>query len=383
MEAMLTGKPRSVAIGALRALLVPLRDKWGDEAAFREAALDVLAREGGGALYDEKQSPAHLEQFYRQVQWAWATYFRAIENVAQLDNLFKELDLAAAKAASPLQQGLLWVASRLQQQAIAFLQTPRGEEQVAKVLEAVGEQRAGLERALGNPEQLTLERVEEVLVALARQTLGGTPGAFELSALAGHLLELVRAAARRPRKLNVSQDDTPRNDAFTQLMAALLEPVRAAELNEARTRYARMGDEERNRRFNEFRRALVRMIGEVAPLAPEGFEAFCEAIEARLFPYPEPLQFIRSYARPIWNSGAQSGAFANMTTPQSVEHAYESMVKSRQGNPVVLEIARAFAMRNFRTGAAEGEPPGAVLRQTDLKTQFGWPTTLAELKAAL
>jgi hypothetical protein len=381
MEAMLAGKPRSVAIGALRALVVPLREHWGDPAGFREAGLDVLAREGGGSLYDEKQSPAHLEQIYYQVQRARATYFRSIENAAQLEHLFKELDLGAAKAASPLQQGVLWLASRLQQQAIAALQEPKVKEQIARVLEAVPEQRGQLVRALGTAEELTLDRVEEALAALAQRVLAGTPGAFELIALAGHLLEQVRQAARRPRKIDLAQDEAPRNDAYTALLATLLEPVRHAELNEARQRYARMSEEEKNRRFNEFRRALLRIIGEVAPFAPEGFEPFCAAIETHLHPYPEPLQFIRTYARPIWNNGAQSNIFTNSTTPQSVQHTYEQMAKARQGNPVVLEIAKAFALRNFRQSEVSGK--SAALREVNLKAEFGWPTTMDELKSAL
>ncbi|HKI99616.1 MAG TPA: hypothetical protein VKB51_14170 [bacterium] len=381
MEAMLAGKTRSVAIGALRALVVPLREHWGDLAAFREAALDVLAREGGGALYDEQQSPAHLEQFYRQVQRARATYFRPSENPAQLEQLYKELDLTAAKSASPMQQGVLWVASRLQQQVIAFLQIPRTEEQISRVLDAVQGERATLARPVANTEQLTLDRVEEVLGAFAQHVLGGTLSTFERTALAGHLLEIVREAARRPPRFDVSNDETPRNDALTALLAVMLEPVRAAELNEARLRYARFSDEEKNKRFNEFRRLLLRIIPEAAPAAPEGFETFCEAIESRLFPYPEPLQFIRSYARPIWSNGAQSSAFTNLTTPQSVQHTYEAMIKAHQGNPVVLEIARAFALRNFRS--EDSGDQSAVLRETDLKGEFGWPTTMAELKAAL
>jgi hypothetical protein len=381
MEAMLAGKPRSVAIGALRALVVPLRERWGNPDAFREAGLDVLAREGGGSLYDEKQSPAHLEQLYRQVQRARATYFRPIENTAQLEQLYKELDLAAAKSASPLQQGVLWLASRLQQQAIAYLQSPPAQEAVSRVLAAVPDERAALNRALGPADQLTLDRVEDALAELAQRVLAGTLAPFEQTALAGHLLERVRVAARRPRRLDVPQDEAPRNDALTALLAALLDPVRLAELNEARLRYARMGEEEKNRRFNEFRRALLRLVAEVAPFAPEGFDAFCEAIEARLYPYPEPMQFIRTYARPIWNNGAQSNIFTNVTTPQGVEHTYEQLAKARQGNPVVLEIAKAFALRNFRQSA--GGQKAESLKDVNLKQEFGWPTTIAELKAAL
>jgi hypothetical protein len=380
MEAMLVGKPRSVAIGVLRALVVPLKEHWGAIELFREAGLDVLAKEGGGTLYDEKNSPAHLEQLYRQVQRARATSFRAIESSAQLDQLHKELDLSAAKAASPLQQGVLWLASRLQQQAIAYLQQPAAQEQIAKVLAAIAQQREGFGRLLGKTDQLTLERVEEVLAEFAQQSLGGALGAFERTALAGHLLEKVREAGRRPRKLDVSNDDAPRNDAMTALLAVFMEPVRQGELNEAKLRYARLSEEEKTKRYNEFRRNLQRIIGEVAPAAAEGFESFCDAIERRMYPYPEPLQFIRTYARPIWNNGAQSNVFANATTPQSVEHAYEQAAKAKQGNPVTLEIAKAIALNNFRQ-ASRGK--AVNLGEINLKSEFGWPSTVAELKTVI
>lgn len=381
MEAMLTGKPRSVAIGALRALVVPLREHWGDLEAFREAGLDVLAKEGGGTLYDEKQSPAHLEQVYRQTVRARAMHFRPIENTAQLETLFKELDLLAAKNTSPLQQGVLWLAMRIQHQAIAYLQQPATEGQVNSVLEAVNPRRNDLERALGDPQKLTLDRIESVLGALAKDVLAGLPGPFEQSVLAGHLLERVRAAARRPPRIDVTTDEAPRNDALTALFAVFLEPVRAAELNEAKARYARLSDAERTRRYNEFRRTLVRIVQDIASFAPHGFDVFCEALETRLYPYPEPLQFIRSFARPIWNSGAQSSAFTNATTPQGVQLLYEQYSASRQGNPVMLELARAFALHNFRGANGDGNAP--PLTEVDLKEQFGWPTTIRELQAAL
>ncbi len=77
MEALLAGKTRSVAIGVLRALVVPLREYWGDLQGFREAGLDVLAREGGAILYDDVQSPEHLEQVYRQVLRSRALHIRS------------------------------------------------------------------------------------------------------------------------------------------------------------------------------------------------------------------------------------------------------------------------------------------------------------------
>ncbi|NIP74013.1 MAG: hypothetical protein GWO16_13785 [Gammaproteobacteria bacterium] len=380
MEAMLARKPRSQAIGVLRTLVVPLREHWGNLPAFVAAGLEVLKREGGGQFFDEKESPAHLEQLYRQVLRTRASYFRPVENVAQLEHLYKELDLAAAKAASPMQQGVLWLASRLQQQAITYLQRPGTEEQFGKVLAGVAQERDTLVRPFSDPERITLERVEAVLAQFAQHVLGGTLEPFQADVLAGKLLELVREAARKPPQ-EASVEDLPENEPTTPLLVTLTEPVRQGELNEARQRYSRLSEDEKNRRYNAFRRGLLGIIAEVAPFAPEGFETFCAAIEARMYPYPERLEFIRSFARNIYNNGSQITAFDQAQTPQSVEQRYEQMVKARQGNPLVLEVAKALALHNFRNSAREAN--AAYLREVDLKQEFGWPATMAELEAAM
>jgi hypothetical protein len=367
-----------VVLGTLRALVVPLREHWGQVERFCQAGLEIFSREGGGALFDAKQSPAHLEQLYRQVVRARALHFRAVEHAAQLEQLFKGLELAAN--ASPVQQSVLWLASRLQQQAIGILQNPRIKSGLRQILATLDERRGDLLRALGPLEKLGTERVEAALGALAQSVVGNL-STFEQSTIGGHLLEIVRKAARRPPRLGMTLEHLPQNDALTPLLAALLEPVRTAELNDAQARYARMGDAEKNRLFNDFRRGLVAVATEVAPYAPEGFRTFCQAVETRLFPYPQPLQFIRPYARPVWNTGAQSSLFAAAQTPQNVQHIYETLAKARQGNPAVLEIAYAFAMRNFREDGSA--PRESTLHELDLKTEFNWPATLDALQRAL
>jgi len=378
MESMMTGKPRSVVIGALRALVIPLREHWGDMEAFKEGGLDVLAREGGGVLYDEDKSPAHLEKVYAEVDQLRALHFRAIENNVQLEHLFKELDLAANKMQSPMQQGLLWLASRLQQQANTFLQSDGARAQKKKVLAAVGNRREPLTRALGNTAQLTLNRVERVLSAFIGQVLGTATPEFERTALGGHLLELARASARTPPDSDAGEPGAEEEDQnLAALLGVLTEPVRLAEVNEARIRYARLSDEEKSRRYNQFRRRLLQIIGDVAPHAPQGFEAFCQVIEANMFPYPEPVEFIRSYAQAIFKNASQSTLFTDANTLQSVQQRYDSLAKSRQGNPVVVEIARAFAMRRFKH--VDNESKRAFMREVNFREGFGWPATLDDL----
>lgn len=381
MEALLAGKTRSVAIGVLRALVVPLRENWGDLQGFREAGLDVLAREGAGILYDDVQSPEHLDQVYRQVLRARARHFRSIENPAQLEHLYRELDFAAAEAATPLQQGVLWLASRIQLAAVSFVQSPAGQAHLTAVLRAIDDHRTALTRSLADSEHLTLERIEATLSTLSRDILTVTVGRFELYALAGHMLEIARAAARKSPVVGMAAQEAPENQDVTPLLAVLVEPVQIAELNEARLRYARLSEEERSRRYNEFRRQLLPIISEVAPFAPYGFEEFCQAIEAAMLPYPQRLEFIRSYARPLYTNGSQSKLFDEASTPKSVEQRYEAFVRSKQGNPAVLEIAKAFALRSFKH--SDQESKRAFMQEVDLHAEFNWPTTLAELKAAM
>jgi hypothetical protein len=322
-----------------------------------------------------------VEQLYRQAVRTRALHFRASENPAQLEQLFKELDLAAAKANATLQQGVLWLASRVQQAAIGYLQSGPAKIHTERVLEGVSEKRNALTRPLGTTDQLSLERVEAVLAAFARGVMGPSLSRFEMSALAGHLLERVREAARKPPELQEERMEVPEEGPETALFSALVEPVRAAELNEARARYGRLGDEERNRRYNDFRRRLLRVIAKVAPYAPLGFEHFCQAIEVELFPYPEPLEFIRTFARTVYQNASQSTLFDDAATPQSVEQRYENLLKSRQGNPLVLEIAKAFALRNFQKSNKDAKQ--AFMRDLDLQAEFRWPVTLEALKAQL
>ena len=47
----------------------------------------------------------------------------------------------------------------------------------------------------------------------------------------------------------------------------------------------------------------------------------------------------------------------------------------------MLEIARAFALRSFKH--SDQESKRAFMREVDLHAEFNWPTSLAELKAAM
>jgi hypothetical protein len=318
---------------------------------------------------------------YRQTLRIRAVHFRAIENTAQLEHHFRELDQTASEDKAPIRQALLFLASRLQQSAIAYLGTAEAEKHRAIALKAVLERRDSLVGALGNSRELILDRIEAVLAAFISDVLGEQVGRFEIFALAGHMVEQVRLSARQPPEIILDVEEMPDTKDVGPLLGLLTEPVRQAELNEARMRYARLNEARKTSLYNHFRVRLQRVLKDVAMYAPKGFVPFCEAIESRLFPYPEQLGHIRAYLRPIYENASQSSIFTDANTPQSVQQRYDALMKARKGNPFLLEIARAFAMRNFKSVNIESKR--AYMRDIDLKEDFGWPATTKELLDAM
>ena len=381
MESILAGKPLSQSIGALRGLSTPLREHWGNLEDFKNAGMIFLAKESEGILFDKEKGPQQLELIYRQTLRMRAVHFRAIENTAQLEIHFKELDQAAAAGNSALRQALLFLSSRLQQSAITYLGTAEAEKHRAIALKAVLERRDSLMGALGNLQELTLDRVEALLAAFISDVLGEQVGRFEIFALAGHMVEQIRLAARQPPEIILDSTEMPDTKDVGPLLGLLTDPVRQAELNEARIRYARLKEDQKTSLYNHFRVRLQRVLKEVAMYAPKGFVPLCEAIESRIFPYPEQLGYIRAYLRPIYENASQSSIFTDANTPQSVQQRYEALMKARKGNPFLLEIARAFAMRNFKSLTIESQR--AYMRDVDLKADFGWPATMQELQNSM
>ena len=308
-------------------------------------------------------------------------HFRPIESQAQLESLSRELESQASS--SPLQQGLIWLASRIQIDAIEHLLSDVGRERVVQLLDGVESRRAFILKPLGKSDQLTLDRIEAVLSAYVREVLGDRVERelLQVTALAGKLLEIVRMNVHKLPDIGSTEKNLTEDQSAAHLEGILTEPVRTAELNEARVRYARLGDEEKNKRYNEFRRRLTRLIVHVAPFAPSGLEPFCQAVEAALYPYPERLEFIRTFARNIYNTGNQSSLFTETTTPQSVNQRYDTLKENKQANPLILELAKGFALGGFQESNLEEKKE--FMAQLDLKTEFDWPTNLSELKLAM
>ncbi len=195
------------------------------------------------------------------------------------------------------------------------------------------------------------------------------------------MLELLRRAARQPPEILGETSNPPENVEAAHLLGVMTEKVRAAEVNEARARFSRLSDDEKKRRFNSFRREMQKVIRQVARHAPGGLDEFCQAVEAALFPYPEPMDFIRHFARALHTNASSSTLFDNIQTPQGVEQRYEAVLKSRQGNPLVIEIARELALSAFKM--SDREEKKAYMREVDLHEEFGWPTSINELHAQM
>lgn len=364
-------------------MLEPLESHWGDPDGFVAEALPVLTGDPSGAFTDEGATERLLGQLYRQVLRVRALYFRPISSATALENAYKELEAQAAERHQVSQQVVLWLASRIQHTVLAYLASPRGREALDRLYAEAGRRRERLQRAVGDPEQITLNGINGLLTDFVRDVLGEVISRLETAALAGYLLETLRAAARRPPDLAAAGEEVPEQGPQAGLLGALTDATRTAELNDAQHRFGQLSDADKRRRFNEFRLRLGRSIREVAPYAPLGFEPFCRAVEAALFPYPAPLEFIRAYLRPIYNNGRQSTLFSEVTTPQGVEQRYETLIKSKQGNPVITELARRFALASFQAGASDDEERTDELRGLDLRSEFKWPASVREVDALL
>ena len=182
---------------------------------------------------------------------------------------------------------------------------------------------------------------------------------------------------RKPPELPGETEEPPENLEAAALVGLLSESVWTAEINEAKLRFSRLGDEEKKKLFNSFRHQLLPVIKRVAHYAPIGLEEFCQAIEATIFPYPEPVEFIRSFARSLHANATQSTIFDNIQTPQAIGQRYETLIGTKQGNPLTVEIAKEIALATFQEDNLEEKK--AYMREVDLGEEFGWPSTMKEL----
>lgn len=381
MALNLANKPRPSIVRAMRALVPPLLEKWGDAEGFRELAAPIVLREGGAALSSLNEAEALADQTYRAVVRLRSIHFRPIENLQSLDTVFKGLDAGAnAPSVNPLISGGLWLAHRVQHAAVQYLSSAEGQTAVANAETALAAPPMAWIRPLGAEGQaVTLERIESALAERIAQDLGSAVLRFNLYAVADHILEQGRIAARQPPQLKLP-DAAPREPTASERLAeALSEPVRNAELGEARARFSKLSVDQTAQRFNEFKHQLLRMAAQVAPFAPAGLDPFCQAIEALLYPYPAQMEWIRPFVKPVWTNASQSTLFEGANTPDLVDRRYQQMRKTKQGNPIVVELARAFALAMTQKPMPDQE--AASIKDLNLVAEFQWPSTLEEMKA--
>ena len=377
MEAFLTSKPRSAVVGVLRALSEPFKEHWGDLDSFREAGMAVLQNTGGGILADPEKGPELLETLYARVLPSRAVHFRPMEEEARLEQFLRELDATAAKKPNPLQQGVLWLASRFQLEAIRHLHSPTGQAQLKQVYKSAEAFKADLVRPLTGKDNLNMEQVSGAVSSFTRKVLGEGQGRYDISAIAGHVIEVCRINARRAPDVAMEGDDIPEYSEASPILSIMTEFVYTAELNEARLRYATLNEEQRAQNFNKFRISLGGVIKKVAPFAPEGLSMFCRAIEAYLYPYPQRIEYIHSFAKSVHANGQQSTLFDDCATPQSVRARFSNLREGGKVNPLILELGMAFALRNFKN--TDSTTKREFMRDLDLHSEFHWPSTMREL----
>ncbi|HUJ75103.1 MAG TPA: hypothetical protein VL359_09600, partial [bacterium] len=329
MEQNLAVKPKAVVLRALRSLLPPLLDNWGDPNAFRVAALAVIMREAGTVFSTAAEADALAEQAYRLIVHLRNVHFRTINSLGVLDQTFKGLDPNITGGSAPaMLQSCVWLAMRIQQAAITYLTSGEGQSALTRTRDGLGNQSLAWVKALTEVQPLTLEKVETALAQKVREALGPQVPAYNARFIAGHIVEGVRQVVRQ---LNPGTNDTLRElTAAERFEMALSDAVRRAELTEARQRFAKLTPDGTLKKFEEFKAGLLRRLGQVARYAPMGFEAFCQAIESEMFPYPAQLEWVRPFIKPIYQNASQSNLFDGRTTIQSVNQRYQALRKSKQ-----------------------------------------------------
>jgi hypothetical protein len=378
MEANLAGKPKPIVQRALRALSAPLQEHWGDLKAFRAAAVPILLREGGAALSDRKEADALAEQTYRMVYRLRAVHFRALDNPVQVDTQYKALEQSAGVGPNAtLRQASFWLAYRLQQAGLGYLRSPEGQNALVKCWAALERRRDFADKAMAEGASLTVDRIEAMIGQLLTESVTPALSSFSIQMLTGFLLEKARASVRTLPELEMLSASMPTQTREATVLAALSDPVRIGELNEARARFAKLTPEESTKRFDEFKLHLLRTITQLAPFAVLGIEKFSQAAEAVLYPYPAQLEWIRSFVKPIFTNAQQSTIFDDCATEQSVNQRYQAIRKAKRGNTVILELTRALAFTKTKAKAVEERQ--AFLTDLDLVKEFDWPTSLEQV----
>jgi hypothetical protein len=378
-EPLLAGKSRQLILSAVKSLHPVLLKTWGNASAFREAATGVLLQALGSEKSNPNEVAALAEQIYQIVGQIRVLQLRHLQNVHQLTQAHKALEPTVA--ASPLRQASLLLAVQLQQTTINYLGSPEGERAYQALVAALEPQRMALSKRLLENEGLVLDQMESALMAIGATAVGKSEIPFHHAAQAGKLIEKARQLARLPPGHAESPADFGSNTPELRVVTALEEPVRRAELNEARARFTALNEYQKGARYDALRKLMLKHIDLIAPHAPEGFDKMCQAVEAIAYPYPAPLEWIRVFLKPLYTNAQQSSAFDKARTETSVQHRYQKLKTEKGVNPLMLELARSFALSNLKV--AQSESIQQFINEIDLVSEFRWPSSLDELKQSL
>jgi len=378
MELNLINKPKPPIQRALRAVLAPLQDYWGDPSGFRVAATPTLVREAGSALANAKEAMALAQQAYRLVARLRASNFRPADTPVRADAIYKALEASAnAGINSALTGSCLWLAHRMQTAALAYLRSTEGQIALAKIWDRLQSKKEALDKAAAD-DGITLEILETLLADVVPTLLGSVMGRFQRYALGGYLLERARAMARALPERPGAENTLPTQSAEDRSLGMIAPAAHAADLNEARQRFARLDADQSGKRFEAFKAQFAQVAAKAAPYAPQGFEKFCVAVEAMLFAYPAPLEWVRPFIKPVYANASQAAMFDDCVTPQAIRQRYETHRQTKQGSSVILELARAFAMSKVKV--REVEKKQSFMLELDPVKEFGWPATLASVR---
>jgi len=381
MELNLDTKARPSLLRALRALLPAVLDKLGDPTGFRDIAAPILLRESDKAITDLKEADVLADRVHRAVTRLRGMHFRRLDTQQALDAAFKNLELSLnSSKANPVLSAGLWLAHRVHGAGLAFLDSREGQKAFAQAEAFLGAPPLAWIRVLGEETQpASVDRIEQELVNRLAPVLGAQTDRSGLYALSGKLLERARAAARQPPLLALPDAPPQEHTPAERLTEALAVPLRQADLAEAHARFTRLTTDETAKRFEEFKYKLLRAIPQAAEYAPLGLEPFCQAVESAIYPYPAQLEWLRSFVKPVWTNANQSTMFEGRNAPDLINQRYEHLRKTKQGNPIIIEMARAFALSLLRTPKEE-QTSATFAEDLDLVAEFGWPATVDEMR---
>ncbi len=376
MESLIGGKSRQLILAAIKSLHPILLKTWTDRAAYREEAAAALTGSLGTAQTNPNEANALAGQVLLLTSQIRALQLRHIATAPELVKAAKTLE--STFAASPLRLGCLTLAAELQHSAIGYLESQEGQTAYTKLVPALDKQRVQIARRFQEAEQINLDQIEAALTSAAGSVLGNTDTPFHHTALVGSLIEKVRRQARLHPSETAVPADFADNSPDVRLISALEDAVRRAELNEARQRFAALNEYQKGARYEALRKTMLNQIDRIAPHAPEGFENFCQAVESIAYPYPALREWVRVFLKPLHTNAQQSSTFDKCRTETSVELIYKKVLAEKGANPLMLHLARAFAVAALKI--AQAESIQHFIDEVDLVEEFSWPASLEDLR---